>query len=525
MRDFRGRMISEGLPSQTIEKQLVRKDGSFVWVSLATSLVRASDGSPRYFIAVIQDVSESRRAAEALRESEEQFRRLAQYDMLTALPNRGLLHDRLGHAIAQTRRDRSMLAVLFVDIDRFKHVNDTFGHAAGDQLLKQISQRLSTCVRGNDTVGRLSGDEFAIVLGGLASPQDAATVARKIVEELDRPFQLEGAELFVTASVGITICPGDGTDADVLIRNADVAMYQAKERGRNSYQFFMPEMNRRTRETLSMQGALRHALERDELVLHYQPKVGLVSRQVTGLEALLRWRHPERGLIGPAEFMALLEESGLIVQVGHWVLRAVCRQLNEWQRAGVRLVPIAMNLSARQFLSPDLATQIRSALVESGVEPDLLEVEITESSIMQDTAEATRTLEYLDALGVKSAIDDFGTGYSSLGYLKRFPLRALKIDRSFVRDITTDPDDATITQAVISMAHSLELNVIAEGVETLEQLAFLMRYGCDEVQGYLFSPPAPAAECAAFIADPARMSAVIDSVTNAVEYVIPARRT
>jgi diguanylate cyclase (GGDEF)-like protein len=498
-------------------------DGSLAWVSVASSLVRASDGSPRYFIAVIQDVSESRRAAEALRESEEEFRRLAQYDALTNLPNRGLFHDRLGHATAQARRDRSILAVLFVDIDRFKHVNDTFGHAAGDELLRQISQRLSACVRANDTVGRLSGDEFAIVLSGLAAAHDAATVAAKIVEELDRPYQLEGAELFVTASVGIAICPADAGDPDALIRNADVAMYRAKERGRNNYQFYMPEMNRRTRETLSMQAELRRALERDELVLHYQPKVSLVSRQITGLEALLRWRHPERGLVPPVEFISLLEESGLIVQAGSWVLSAVCRQLSEWRDLGVRLVPIAINLSARQFLSADLVGHICSALTESGVAPELLEVEITESSIMQDTAEATRTLEYLDALGVKSAIDDFGTGYSSLAYLKRFPLRALKIDRSFVRHITTDPNDATITQVVISMAHSLDLNVVAEGVESVEQLAFLMRYGCDEVQGFIFSPPVPADECAAFMADPARISAVIDSVGTAAEYVIPAR--
>ena len=512
MRAQRSRMMTGGVDSVTMEKQLVRKDGSLIWVSLANSLVRASDGTPRYFIAVIQDISENKRASEALKESEEQFRKLAHYDIITALPNRALFYDRLGHAIAQAKRDRCALAVLFVDVDRFKHVNDTFGHAAGDQLLKLVSDRLSGCVRANDTVGRLGGDEFAIVLSRLTVPDDAGTVAQKIVDELNLPFHLEGAELFVTSSIGITVCPADSSDADELIRNADIAMYQAKERGRNNYQFYTPEMTRRTREMLNMEGELRRALEREELVLHYQPKVSLATRQVSGFEALLRWRHPERGLIPPGDFIPLLEETGLIVQAGEWVLRAVCRQLKEWQRSGTPMVPVAVNLSARQFLSPNLAANIRAALEESGSDPGLLEVEITESSIMQDTSEAIRALEYLAALGVMSAIDDFGTGYSSLAYLKRFPLRALKIDRSFVRDITTDPDDATITEAIISMAHSLKLYVIAEGVETVEQLAFLMRYGCDEVQGFLFSRPVPGEECAAFITDPARIAAVIDSV-------------
>jgi predicted signal transduction protein with EAL and GGDEF domain len=358
-----------------------------------------------------------------------------------------------------------------------------------------VSERLSECVRSDDTVGRLSGDEFAIVLSRLAAPEDAATVAQKIVDVLNQPFQLEGAELFVTASIGITVFPTDSDEQDTLIRNADVAMYRAKERGRNNYQFYTPELNKRTREMLSMEGELRRAIERDEFVLHYQPKVSLANGQIAGVEALLRWHHPERGLVPPGDFIPLLEETGLVVQAGAWVLRAVCAQLKAWELGGIMSVPVAINLSARQFLAPELAQSIRHELETHRVQAQLLEVEITESSIMANPDEAIRTLEYLQALGVQTAVDDFGTGYSSLSYLKRFPLRALKIDRSFVRDITTDPDDAAITQAVISMAHSLDLKVIAEGVETEPQLSFLERYGCDEVQGYLFPRPVPADEC------------------------------
>jgi diguanylate cyclase (GGDEF)-like protein/PAS domain S-box-containing protein len=485
---YRESVLAGAAANQTREKQLVRKDGELIWVSMAISLVRAADGSPRYFIAVIQDISENKRAAAALKESEEQFRRLAHYDSLTRLPNRSLFYDRLAHGIAQARRNVWTLAVLFIDVDRFKHVNDTFGHTAGDQLLKQVSERLTECVRSDDTVGRLSGDEFAIVLSRVAAPEDAATVAQKIVDELNLPFQLEGTELFVTASIGITVYP----------------MYRAKDRGRNNYQFYTPEMNRRTREMLNMEGELRRALERDEFVMHYQPKVSLATGQITGVEALLRWRHPERGLVPPGDFIPLLEETGLIVQAGERVLDLVCEQIKCWQREGIEPLPVAVNLSARQFLAPDLAGTIRRVLEAYDVKPALVEVEITESAIMTNADEAIRTLETLEALGVKTSVDDFGTGYSSLGYLKRFPLHALKIDRSFVRDITSDPDDATITQAVISMAHSLQLKVVAEGVETEAQLEFLERYGCDEVQGFLYSKPIPGDECGAMIAEDRR---------------------
>ncbi len=514
MRDYRSRMLLENFPGMTVEKQLVRKDGSLVWVSMATSLVRASDGTPRYFIAVIQDISENRRAAEALKESEEQFRVLAHYDLLTGLPNRALFYERLSQGLAHARRNGWWLAVLFIDVDRFKHVNDTFGHAAGDQLLKQVSERLADCIRSDDTVGRLSGDEFAIVLSRLTAASDASVVATKIIDCLNQPFALEGAELFVSVSIGITVFPTDSVEQDALIRNADVAMYRAKDRGRNNYQFYTPEMNRRTREMLNVESELRRALERDEFVLHYQPKVSLKTGRITGLEALLRWQHPERGLVSPADFIPVLEETGLVVQAGEWVIRAVCGQLSRWRAAGVQVVPVAVNLSARQFLSRDLGATIKAILAESGIESELLEVEITESAIMNDIEEANRTLEYLQSIGVRSAIDDFGTGYSSLAYLKRFPLKALKVDRSFVSEITTDADDANITQAVISMAHSLRLIVIAEGVETEAQLAYLLRYGCDEVQGYLFSRPVPEAACAAALADHQRTASLIEVVRN-----------
>ena len=505
MMAYRERMLNENLPSIRSEQQLKRKDGSLIWVSIATSLVRASDGLPRYFIAVIQDISENKKAAAALQE-------LAHFDILTKLPNRALFYDRLAHGLAQAKRNKWVVAVMFIDVDRFKHVNDTFGHTAGDELLIKISERLADCVRGNDTVGRLSGDEFAVVLGGLGQPEDAALVAKKIVEVLNQPFRLQGAELYVTASVGITLFPADGTDQDMLIRNADVAMYRAKDMGRNNYQFFTPEMNRRTREMLSMESELRRALERDEFVLHYQPKVSLKTGRLTGVEALLRWRHPERGLVPPGDFMPLLEETGLVVRAGDWVLRAVCRQLQVWEAAGLPSVPVAVNLSPRQFLAPNLAQSVRQVLDEHGIPARLVEVELTESSIMANTEDAVRTLEYLQSIGLNIAIDDFGTGYSSLSYLKRFPIRALKIDRSFVRDITTDPDDAAITQAVISMAHNLELTVIAEGVETEAQLAFLAQYGCDEVQGFLFSRPVPGDECAALIRDDRRLTQLVESI-------------
>jgi diguanylate cyclase (GGDEF)-like protein/PAS domain S-box-containing protein len=441
-----------------------------------------------------------KQAEAALRDSEEQLRQLAHYDNLTGLPNRVLFLDRLQQALSQARRNHWTMAVMFLDLDRFKNVNDTLGHGAGDVLLMQVSKRLAGCVRSGDTVGRLSGDEFAVALSNLSHPDDAGLVAQKMMAALSRPFDLDGKEVFASASIGITLFPTDSTDQESLIRNADTAMYRAKEMGRNRVQFYTPEMNARAMEKLNLENSLRHALQRGEFLLYYQPKASLANGEVTGVEALLRWQRPELGMTSPVDFIPMLEETGLIIPVGEWVIRTACAQIRAWQSAGIRPIPVAVNLSARQFQASDLGATIARILEEEGIEHHLLELEITESSLVDNTEEAARTLEFLNSLGVRVSIDDFGTGYSSLSYLKRFPLDALKIDSSFVRDITTDPDDAAITKAIITMAHSLELAVIAEGVETEQQLNFLSANGCDQIQGYFFSRALPAADCTEFLA-------------------------
>ena len=413
-----------------------------------------------------------------------------------------LFYDRLRQVLAQARRNQWTVGVMLIDVDRFKNVNDTLGHAVGDQLLQQVAERLRRSVRAGDTVGRLGGDEFAVVLSNLANSQDANLVAQKVMSSFTDPFRLEGsAEIYVTGSIGITLFPDDSTDQDTLIRNADAAMYRAKDAGRNAYRFYTPEMNARAHDLLSMESSLRRALERREFLLYYQPKVNVGTGAIVGVEALLRWRHPQRGLVAPGEFMPVLEETGLIVPVGVWVIEAVCAQIAQWRGAAIEPKSVAINLSARQFMDKDLGATIQRILAEHDIGADHIEFEITESSLMANTEESTRALEFLDQLGVGLAIDDFGTGYSSLGYLKRFALDALKIDRSFVRDLTTSPDDATITRAVISMAHSLGLKVVAEGVETEAQLAFLAEHGCDEFQGYYFSRPLPAEECGQWLAE------------------------
>ena len=481
--------------------RILRPDGSIRWVHDRAFPVHNAEGRVYRITGIAEDITERKHA-------EEQLMKLAHYDVLTSLPNRVLFYDRLKQAIAHAKRNHWVVGVMFIDVDRFKNVNDTMGHAVGDRLLQQVSERLKGTVRSGDTVGRLGGDEFAVVLSNLGSAQDANLVAQKMMACFAEPFRLEGTDVYVTASIGITLYPDDSTEQDILIRNADAAMYKAKEIGRDSYQFYTPEMNTRALESLGMESSLRRALDRGEYLLHYQPKVGIVNGEITGLEALIRWRHPDRGLVSPGEFMPVLEETGLIVQVGQWVLNAVCRQIKEWESTGVQPVPVAVNLSARQFTSKDLGNTIKRILEEHQLDPALIELEITESSLMVNTEEAVRTLEYLSSLGVSISIDDFGTGYSSLSYLKRFPLDSLKIDRSFIRDVTTDGDDATITRAVISMAHSLGLKVIAEGVETERQLAFLTEYGCDQIQGYFFSRPLPADDCSMWLREMRRLRQV-----------------
>jgi len=428
------------------------------------------------------------------KQAEDQLTQLAQFDTVTGLPNRYLFHDRLGQMLTQAQRNRWLVGALFVDLDRFKPVNDNYGHDVGDKLLGNVAARLNECVRSGDTTGRLSGDEFAVALSNLAQAHDAGLVAQKIVGALAAPFEIEGHRIYISASIGVAIYPDDGNDPDTLIKNADTAMYRAKEQGRDGYQFYLPQMNERLTQRLQLEMRLRGALERGEYLLHYQPKARLDSGTICGFEALLRWRSGDLTM-SPAEFIPVLEETGLIVPVGEWVLRSVCEQIKRWEIENVPVRPVAINVSARQFLRKDLAAVVERALKETGVNPGLIELELTETLLMSDAEEAAKVLAQLKALGVRLAVDDFGTGYSSLTYLRRFPLDVLKIDHSFIRDVTSNPDDATIALTIISLAHSLKLGVVAEGVETEGQLNFLRSHDCDEMQGFYFARPMPAHEC------------------------------
>jgi diguanylate cyclase (GGDEF)-like protein len=424
-------------------------------------------------------------------DSEARLAYLAQFDPLTGLPNRALLADRFSQTIVQAKRRELPVAVLFIDLDGFKAVNDALGHAAGDELLKEVATRLQAAVRTEDTVARISGDEFAIVLAELVRPEDAALVAQKVIDSLAESLQVQGSEIFVTASVGIAAFPADGADAETLISAADAAMYRAKQTGRNSYQFFTAEINQRSRARVQLGSELRKALERDEFVLFYQPRYELGTRRPICAEALLRWNHPERGLVSPAEFIPVLEETGLIMQVGEWAIRRACRDLRGWQSAGCGIGGVSVNLSARQFRQHDLDRRIEAIVNALGVDPASIELEITESQLMADPDHGIRVVRTLCDAGLRIAIDDFGTGYSSLAYLTRFPVSALKVDRSFVRDMLRDRTDATIVRTIIEMAHSLDYTVVAEGVESEEQASLLQLLRCEQAQGYLFAEPMP----------------------------------
>ncbi len=462
-----------------------KKNGELYYEETTITPLRDEHGEITEFISTGKNITERMQVQEHL-----QY--LAHHDVLTGLPNRVLFLDRLNQAIARARWNNWAVAVLFLDLDRFKVINDTLGHEIGDRLLQAVASRLKKCVREGDTVGRLGGDEFTVLLEDIASQEDVPTVARNIINALSRPMVVDGRELFVTVSIGISVFPGDGADGAELLKNADTAMYSAKEEGRNTFQFYSADMGISAFTRLNLETSLRHAMQRLEFLLHYQPQVDLTTRKVTGVEALLRWRHPELGLVPLDDFIPLLEETGLIIPVGEWVLQTACSQMRAWQQAGLEPGRIAINLSSRQFTESNFAETVASILDETGLDPHCLEIEITESVIMQHTQLTMDTFQTLGALGVRIAIDDFGTGYSSLSYLKRFPIDILKIDRSFVRDVTTDPDDAAIVQAIIAMARSLKLDVIAEGVETQDQLAFLRAQRCDGLQGNLFSPPLPA---------------------------------
>ena len=442
---------------------------------------------------------EAHTLAEEIEKAKVRMAHLAQHDALTDLPNRILLNDRLGQAIALARRQGKQLAVMFLDLDRFKHINDSLGHAVGDHLLQSVAKRLTAGVRSSDTVCRQGGDEFVILLADIEHAGDAALSAQKILAALTVPHRIDQRELHVTVSIGISIYPQDGQDADTLIKSADTAMYHAKEGGRNNYQFFEPDMNVQAVERHSIEGGLRRALERQEFMLHYQPKINLESGTISGVEALVRWQHPQRGLILPEQFVWIAEDCGLIVPIGAWVLREACRQAQTWQDAGLPPIPVAVNISAVQFRHKDFLESLAGILKDTGLAPRYLELELTESVLMHDADFTTSVLKALKAMGVRLAIDDFGTGYSSLSYLTRFPIDSLKIDQSFLRDIThatADSDDAAIVAAVVSMGKSLHQRVIAEGVETREQLAFLQAQGCGEGQGFYFSRPVTAEELA-----------------------------
>jgi diguanylate cyclase (GGDEF)-like protein len=439
------------------------------------------------------------------KQAEEKLVHLAHYDALTGLPNRNLLQDRLRQSLAVAHRNQAKVALMFLDLDRFKNINDSLGHLVGDRLLQEVAGRLSGTIRAGDTVARLGGDEFVLVLQGMRAASDAALVAQNLLDAVQPPVMLDGAELHVSASIGISLYPDDGTDVEALMRAADVAMYHVKDGGRNGYKFFAATMNAAATRRMTIETQLRQAIRRRELVLHYQPQIELATRRVRAVEALVRWNHPEHGLILPGEFIGVAEESGLILQIGTWALAEACAQNRAWQAFGAPKVPVCVNLSARQFRDHALVTQVRRILAETGLEPQYLELEITETTLMHHSDSTLAILEELNGMGIELAVDDFGIGYSSLSYLKRFPVDKLKIDQSFVRDIPGDPDDAAIAAAIISLGASLKLRSVAEGVETEAQLEFLAGRGCDSVQGHLICPPLPAEEMERIFSSPDRV--------------------
>ncbi len=457
-----------------------RKDGSLYPVEIRLQLSRQE--SPPVFVAFVMDITERTQI-------EQQLQYMAHHDALTALPNRVLFTDRLSQSLAHAERRNQLVAVLFMDLDRFKLINDTMGHDFGDRALQALAGRLNECVRAGDTVARLGGDEFAIVLDDIASADDVVQIARKILSVLSRSFELDEREFFITTSIGISLFPLDGKDTETLLKHADIAMYRSKDQGRNTYQFYSSDMSAKTFERLSMETNLRHALERKEFILYYQPQIDLLSARVTGVEALLRWQHPDLGLIMPREFIPILEDTGLIIPVGEWVLHNACLQARAWNDTELKPLRMSVNLSSRQFNEPKFVDMLGRVLEDTGLKPSLLELEITESILMQNVGTTISTLNAISDMGIRLAVDDFGTGYSSLSYLKRFPIDTLKIDQSFIHDIMQDPDDAKLVEAIIALGRALHLNIIAEGVETEAQADFLRSHNCDCLQGYLLYSP------------------------------------
>lgn len=470
-----------------------RKDGSEYIESALISPVFDADGKLVNYLAIKQDISEQRR-------NEERIRHLAHFDQLTGLPNRALLNERFAYALSLAQRSGEQLAVMFLDLDHFKNINDTLGHSVGDQFLIEIGRRLKSALREEDTVSRLGGDEFIMVFPG-TDADGAGIVANKLMHTIAQPYQLEQRELIGTPSIGIAIYPEDGDSFEELLKNADTAMYRVKQNGRNNFRFFTSEMQSHSDRNLQLVNTMRHALERNEFHLQYQPQVTLRDGRIIGAEALLRWDHPELGAIPPAEFIPIAEDSGQIIPIGEWVLRTAATQMKQWLDSGLPPMVMAVNLSAVQFRHPNLPDMVARILEETQLAPEYLELELTEAVAMDDPQSAVNVMDKLFAQGIRMSIDDFGTGYSSLSYLKRFKVYKLKIDQSFVRNINDNPEDKAIVTAIINLASSLGMHTIAEGVETASQLAFLRLHGCDEVQGYYFSPPLLAQEFAAYVRD------------------------
>jgi diguanylate cyclase (GGDEF)-like protein/PAS domain S-box-containing protein len=468
---------------------LIRRDGVEIPIEDCISPIHDREGKASGAVIVFRDVSEVRAMTRQMSHS-------AQHDFLTGLPNRMLVSDRLRQAIALAHRRSTKLALLFLDLDGFKHINDSLGHLIGDKLLKSIAARLVHCVRASDTVSRQGGDEFVVLLAEVKQSSDVAITAKKILQAVAEPHSIDQHDLHVTTSIGLSVYPDDGLDAETLIKNADTAMYQAKENGRQNYQFFKPAMNVRAVERQSIEESLRRALDRRELTVHYQPKIDLNTGEITGAEALVRWNHPEHGAIPPGKFIPVAEDCGLILPIGNWVLHEACRQVRTWADAGLPLASIAVNISAIEFRHEHFLDGVFTILQDTGLNPRRLELELTETVLMKRAESTESVLKNLRAAGVHLAVDDFGTGYSSLSYLRKFPVDSLKIDQSFIRQITATPDDTAIIAAVIGMGRSLNLRVIAEGVETQAELEFLQAHQCDEAQGYYFSRPLPAQEFA-----------------------------
>jgi diguanylate cyclase (GGDEF)-like protein/PAS domain S-box-containing protein len=478
------------LPSNCV---LVRRNGKELHIEDSAAPIHDVSGEFAGMVVVFHDVSESRAMTQKMSH-------LAEHDVLTSLPNRALLSDRLEHGIAIAHRHNRQMAILFIDLDHFKHINDSLGHLIGDRILKAVGERILPCIRQSDTVSRYGGDEFVVLLSEIHRVEDAALIAEKIRLAVMEPYTIDGHYLHLTTSIGVSVYPNDGEDASTLIQYADTAMYHAKEKGRNNSQFFKDDMNVRAEERQIITGDLRHALMRGEFFLVYQPKINLVRGNITGFEALIRWRHPTRGVLYPAAFIPIAEESGLIIPIGEWVLREACAQARQWLKAGLKFETMAVNISAVEFRSDSFFDGVCRILRATGLEHRYLEIELTETAVMRDFDSTSVILHALSAMGIRIAVDDFGTGYSNLSYLKRFPINTLKLDRSFIHDVPGSADVCTIVSSVIRMAHGLHLQVIGEGVETLKQLKFLKTHDCEEAQGYYFSKPLDPHDCQSLLA-------------------------